>query len=193
MATRTPPAPEVDEPLGLPAKLGRTLAVVVGLAMAAFWAWTFVSQVNPDVPGSLRRANPDELDDQAYVERSEARCQQLRSDLQRLTPAEKTTSAAERADVLDEANVLVSAMVDDLEADAPTEGDDATSVAGWIADWRVYLADRADYADRLRVDADAKLLVSENPDLGDSVDKTIEIFADDANDMPACQTPGDVG
>jgi len=100
---------------------------------------------------------------------------------------------AERADLLDRATVMVTEMVDDIEADAPASGDDAVSLRGWFSDWRTYLADRDAYADRLRVDPDAKFLVSENGEFEDSVDKTIEVFAEDANDIDACATPGDVG
>ena len=93
--------------------------------------------------------------------------------------------------VIVEANALVAAFVEDLEADAPTEGDDGTSMAGWIGDWRTYVADREDYVVRLREDPEARFLVDET-DFGDSVDKTIEIFAD-VNGIPDCATPGDVG
>jgi hypothetical protein len=53
------------------------------------------------------------------------------------------------------------------------------------------VANRRDYADRLRVDPEARLLLDQSLG-GDSVDKPIEIFAD-VNDMPTCATPGDVG
>ncbi|HEX2576185.1 MAG TPA: hypothetical protein VHK88_07530 [Aquihabitans sp.] len=184
MPTTSAPAPEVDEPLALPSRVGRTLAVIAALAMILFWIWIFA--------GGPRKANADRLDDRAYVERTEQRCQRLLTDLDELPAAGEATSAAERADVLDRANVLVAAMVDDIQADAPTTGDDGESLRGWFADWRAYVADREAYAERLRADPDARLLVTENPELKDSVDRTIKIFAD-VNDMPDCATPGDVG
>lgn len=184
MPTRTDPAPELEEPLDPPSTAIRVLAVIVVLAMMLFWIWIFAR--------GPAKANPDRLDDRAYVERTEKRCQQLLTDLEALPPAEKADSASGRADVLDRANVMVAAMVDDIEGGAPTTGDDGVSLKRWFVDWRTYLADRKDYADRLRRDPDAKLLVTENPELKDSVDRTIQIFAD-VNDMGDCATPGDVG
>lgn len=184
MPTRTAPAPDSLEPQSALSKVLWGLAVVVVLSMVLFWIWIFA--------GGPKRANPDRLDDRVYVERTETRCRQLLTDLKALPPAEKAATASERADVLDQANVMVAAMVDDIEADAPTTGDDGVSLKKWFVDWRTYLADREDYADRLHRDPNAKLLVTENPELKDSVDRTIQIFAD-VNDMGDCATPGDVG
>lgn len=162
----------------------RTLAVIAALAMFLFWLWIFT--------GGPRKANPDRLDDRAFVERAEARCDRLLTDLEDVQAASEADSATERAAALDRANVLVMAMVDDLEADAPLSGDDRKSLDGWFQDWNAYLDDRRTYADALRVDPDAQLRITENTELRDGVDKTIEIFAD-VNDMPSCATPGDVG
>jgi hypothetical protein len=163
--------------------IGRIAAVIVGLAIALFWIWVF--------SGAPARDNPDELDDPAYVEALEERCLQLRSDIDELPPPTETPTAPERAAVLAQANELVSAFVADLEAGAPTEGDDAISMGGWIEDWRVYLANREDYADRLLEDPGARLLLDES-ELGDAVDQTIQVFAQ-INGIPDCATPGDVG
>ncbi|MEZ5178916.1 MAG: hypothetical protein R2746_11760 [Acidimicrobiales bacterium] len=106
------------------------------------------------------RPNPDRLDDRAFV----ARRSSLRAPAgrpRRTAGPGDFGSAEGRADVLDQANAMVATMVDDLEADAPTTGDDAVRMEGWIADWRTYLADR-DYALCLREDPDAKLLISVN-------------------------------
>jgi hypothetical protein len=61
---------------------------------------------------------------------------------------------------------------------------------GWLADWRIYLIDREDYAERLATDPEARLLLDESQ-LGDPVDKTIEIFAQ-VNGISDCATPGDL-
>lgn len=184
MPTRTAPVPEVDEPLGLPSKLARGLGVVVALALILFWIWIFA--------GGPKKANPDRLDDRAYVERTSERCGRLLDDLERLTPASESATNVERAQVVGAANALVAEMVDDIQGDAPTTGADAEVLRGWFRDWHTYLDDREDYAGRLRRDPDAQFLVTENEEFHDSVDKTIEVFAD-VNDMPDCATPGDVG
>ena len=181
-----PSAPQdLDEPLAMRWSVGRVLALVVSVSLVVFWIWIF--------SGAPARPNPDRLDDRAYVARAQARCEQLLDDLAELPGPGEFGTADNRADVLLQANALVTDMVDDLEADAPKTGDDAVRTKGWIADWRTYLAERADYAARLREDPDAKLLITVNADLQDPVDKTIQIFADDVNEMPACATPGDVG
>lgn len=177
------PEREVEEPLGMTGTALRAVAVIAALAMVLFWAWIF--------SGGPKKQNPDYLDDRAYVTRSAERCRQLIDDLKALPNAEAASTAKQRADVLDQANELVSGMVDDLESTAPRTGDDAKSLKGWIADWRTYVENREDYARRLRTDPGARLLLDANPG-GDPVDRPIEVFAD-VNDMPDCATPGDVG
>jgi len=179
----TLPEAEVEEPLSMSWSVGRVLAVVTMVAIAVFWAVVFL--------GIPKKENPDRLDDRAFVERTITRCDGLLEDLGELPNAAFVESATDRADVLDDATDLVEAMVDAIEADAPTTGDDAISLDGWIGDWRTYIENRRDYADRLRVDPEARLLLDQSLG-GDSVDKPIEVFAD-VNDMPTCATPGDVG
>jgi hypothetical protein len=173
----------VAEPLAMSWTIGRVLVVLAVLAMVGFWAWIFA--------GGPRQENQDRLDDRRYVARIEQRCRTARADLAKLPNAASIDRADERADVLDDANVIVTAMVDDLERWAPKTGDDGQSVRGWIKDWRTYLKDRRAFADALRKDPDARLLLDLSP-LGDSVDKTIQVFTQ-VNEMPACDTPGDVG
>ena len=156
--------------------------VIIGTVI--FWVWIF--------SGAPKRSNPDRLDDRTFVTNTHARCRELRRELDRLEGAEAATSAVARADVLAVANERVALMIDDLEASAPTTGDDGERLRGWFGDWRTYLEDREAYERALRTDPGAKMTVSENAVLSDGVDKTIEVFAD-VNDMPDCATPGDVG
>lgn len=179
----TLPEAEVEEPLSMSWSIGRVLAVTAMVAMAIFWAIVFL--------GIPKKENPDRLDDRAFVERTIIRCDALLEDLGELPNGSFIEDHVERADVLDDATDLVEAMVDEIDADAPKTGEDAVSLEGWIGDWRTYVANRRDYADRLRSDPEARLLLDQSLG-GDSVDKPIEIFAD-VNDMPTCATPGDVG
>ncbi len=162
---------------------GRGAAIVAIVTMIIFWIWIF--------SGAPAKYNPDRLDDRAYVAELEDRCQALRDGIGDLPNAADLETPAERADVLDEANVLVGEFIDDLEAGAPTTGDASVSISGWIGDWKKYLANREDYAERLRTEPNAQLLLDRSK-LGDSVDKTIEIFSQ-VNEIPSCDTPGDVG
>lgn len=182
-APKTPAAPEQDGPYRMGFTWGRGLAIGAVVLMVIFWIWIF--------SGAAKKDNPDYLQDRAYAESLEERCQALRDDLEDLPNAADLTTQDQRADVLDDANVLVGQFIDDVAADAPKSGDASISMKGWLADWRIYLSDREDYADRLRTEENAQMLVSPSK-LGDSVDKTIQIFTQ-VNDIPACDTPGDVG
>jgi hypothetical protein len=180
---KQPAAPEDDGPYRMGFTWGRALAIGTVVTMIIFWIWIF--------SGAPKRENADYLDDREYAAALEDRCQALRDDLARLPNAAGLKTQADRADVLDDANVLVGRFIDDVEADAPTTGDAAVSMKGWLTDWKTYLGDREDYAERLRTEDNAQLLLSRSK-LGDSVDKTIQIFTQ-VNDIPACDTPGDVG
>lgn len=182
-APKQPVPPSEEGPYRMGFTWGRGLAIGAVVAMIIFWIWIF--------SGAPAKDNPDRLKDEAYVAQLEDQCQALRDDLAELPNAADLKTQAQRADVLDDANVLVSEFIDQLAADAPTDGNAAVSMKGWIADWRIYLQDREDYAERLRTDQNAQLYVSRSK-LGDSVDKTIQIFSQ-VNEIPACDTPGDVG
>jgi hypothetical protein len=90
--------------------------------------------------------------------------------------------------VLEDANRVFARMVDDL-ADLAPPGDDGRIVGLWIDDWRTYLGDRREFAERLRVDPDARLLVTPAPG-GRHITERIDDFAAD-NRIPACSTPLD--
>lgn len=159
------------------------MAIVAVVTMILYWTWIF--------SGAPAKDNPDRLQDRAYAARLEDQCQGLRDGLEKLPNAADLSTPAARADVLDRANVLVGKFIDELEAGAPTSGDASVSIEGWIGDWRKYLANREDYAKRLRTEPNAQLLLDRSK-LGDSVDKTIQIFSQ-VNEIPSCDTPGDVG
>ena len=162
--------------------IGRALVVAVVLGLVLFWAWIF--------SGAPRRQNPDYLDDRRWVAAAERSCAATRERLENLPDATTTTDATARAEVLDRATDLLDTMVDGL-ADPPADDRaDADLVRRWVDDWRRYLVARRDYADRLRIDPDARLLLDEK--FNDPLDRVIETFAD-VNAMPSCATPGDVG
>jgi hypothetical protein len=83
-------------------------------------------------------------------------------------------------------------MLDDLDGmvtlvPAGHERDNATE---WLADWRTFLADREDFADRLHTDPDARMLVSEKAGEGRHITEWIDEFAQ-ANHMSSCASPMD--
>jgi hypothetical protein len=91
--------------------------------------------------------------------------------------------------VVSRANDELDEMLDAIEADEPTGKGDLDVVRPWLADWRTYLGDRRDYAERLRTDPKARLFVDEK--FNDSIETVIETFAE-VNEMDSCVVPGDV-
>jgi hypothetical protein len=167
-----------------PSRLGRSLAVTAVLLMVAMWGYVVYLAFGPG-----RADPPDRLDDPGFAVAAQARCDQALDRIAALQPASQAPTAAARADVLDVANADLADMLADLEAIQP-DGEDGVIVGRWLVDWHTYLADREDYADRLREDEEARLLVS--PKKGQQVTEFLDAFAKD-NDMPACSTPSDAG
>jgi len=159
------------------------LTVLTVLGLVAFWIWIF--------SGAPSRNNPDRIDDRAFVTTMRGRCTSALDQINRLTPASDSRTAADRAAVVDHATTILDGLVDRIEADAPRTGDDAVRLRGWLRDWRTYLRDRRDYTRRLRSNPRAALLLDVNK-AHDSVDRVITNFAD-INNSPSCEAPGDVG
>ncbi|MGH9216931.1 MAG: hypothetical protein ACRDZS_11790, partial [Acidimicrobiales bacterium] len=120
------------------------------------------------------------------------RCAATLEEVDRLPVASASHTAAERAGVLARANGAYAAMLDeldDLETLAPA-GDQRQRANEWLGDWRTYLGDREKYAEALRTDPDARLLVSAKPGEGQQITGWIDEFAK-ANRMPSCVSPTD--
>jgi hypothetical protein len=163
-----------------PSRIGRGLAVLVVAAIVLMWLYIF-SGVAAEDP-------PDQLDDDAFALVAEPRCDAALAELDALPSAGESGSAAERAVVLDEANEILADMVDDLAAVEVDDEDGRELVGLWLDDWRRYLADRRAYAEELRVDEDAELLVTARG--GRQITLTIDRFAT-VNEMASCVTPLD--
>ncbi|HLT17498.1 MAG TPA: hypothetical protein VK007_12415 [Acidimicrobiales bacterium] len=157
------------------------VAVIVGIV--GLWGYILYLAIGPG-----RQDPPDRLADPDFAPAAQARCSAALDEVALLPPANATRSAEERAEVIETANEVFEAMLDDLAALAP-EGEEGEIVAAWIADWRTYLGDRARYADELREDPTAPFLVSTRQ--GEQVTEYMDAFAAD-NRMPACGTPLDV-
>ena len=161
----------------------RALVVLAIVAMVAMWGYVLYLAFGPG-----RQPPPDQLADPTFGRLAQERCEAAHDVVAALPPAVETETAAERADIVDEANARFSTMIDEIEPLAP-EGEDGAIVAAWIADWRTYLDDRAAYADALRRDPDARLYVTARD--REQVTEYIDAFAAD-NHMAACGTPIDV-
>jgi len=176
MSTTTPAAPTART-----VTPGRVAAVVVCLGLALLWIYV-LTQRPERVAGTLT--------DPAFAQAAQPICLATVQRLAELPQAFEVPDGAARADVVEASDVELAAMLDRLEAVAPTEGEDAAMVREWLDDWRTHLGDRADYARRVRVDGSARFYVTAKD--RDQITDPIDHFAE-VNRMPACATPGDLG
>jgi hypothetical protein len=174
-------SPTIDRPSRW--RPSRVVIMVVVIAMLAMWGYVLYLAFGPG-----RQAPPDRLDDPAFAIAAQARCDATLDEVAALPAASESTTAADRADVVEEANDLFATMLDDLAALAPA-GEDGDLVREWLADWHTYLGDRQAYADAIRSDPEAQLLVSAKD--REQITEFLDAFAAD-NRMIACATPLDV-
>jgi hypothetical protein len=187
---KTDAGPDAEEPEAPATRRwtpARALLAVVVLAMVAMWGYVLFLAFGPG-----RQPPIDRLDDPAFAEAGEARCAEALEEVVTLPAANASDTAAERADVLERADTTFEDMLDDLDGmvDLAPAGDQRRRATEWLADWRTYLGDREAYVEALRVDPDARLLVSEKEGEGRQITGWIDEFAK-ANRMPSCITPTD--
>ena len=163
---------------------GRVVVALLVVGMVAMWVYVLYLAFGPG-----RQAPPDRLSDPAFATAAQARCDAAHAVVGQLPTANLAPDATAQAAIVDQANAEFSSMLDDLEAIVPS-GEDGTLVEEWLADWRTYLGDRERYADALRSDPDARLLVT--PKDREQITMYLDAFAAD-NKMIACATPLDVG
>lgn len=174
--TAAPTAPQQ------PSRFGKVAARVIVLGLVAMWGYVLYLAFGPG-----RADSPDKLADPTFAADAQARCDAALTLVAQLPPASESPNAAARADVLEEADTNLAAMLDDLREIVPP-GEDGEIVSEWLDDWTVYLGDREAYVVALRKEDNPRLLVS--PKGGNQVTDYIDQFAKD-NAMPACSTPAD--
>jgi hypothetical protein len=157
------------------------------VALVSMWGYVLFLAFGPG-----RQPPIDRLEDPAFAEAGEARCAEAVEQVEALPTASESADAAERADVLAQADATFEDMLDDLDemVELAPAGDQRRRATEWLADWRTYLSDRRAYADALRTNPGARLLVSEKPGEGRQITGWIDEFAA-ANRMPSCVTPTD--
>jgi hypothetical protein len=166
---------------------GRLAIAAVVVALVSMWGYVLFLAFGPG-----RQPPVDRLDDPAFAQAAEERCAAAVDQVDDLPVASASHTAEERAEVLDQADAAYRSMLDDLDdmVDLAPAGDQRRRVQEWLADWRVYLGDREAYADALRADPDARLLVSSKPGEGRQITGWIDEFAK-ANRAPSCVSPVD--
>ena len=165
----------------------RLFLLVVVVALVSMWGYVLYLAFGPG-----RQPPIDRLDDPAFAAAAEDRCAEALDESTSCPVASESPTAAERAGVLDAGRRRVRghARRPRRHGRAGAGGRPATPgnrVAGRLA----HLPRRPEaYADALRTDPDARLLVSEKAGEGRQVTGWIDEFAK-ANRMPSCVTPTD--
>lgn len=162
-----------------------TLTVICAL-IAAMWVYAFLF---------APRESINRIKDTAWMTRSEARCaaaEDERFALADNSPMDPNDVVALRrkADIVDKATDSLERAIDDIEADIPSDPKGRAIVPKWIADYRVYVRDRRDFAAALRT-ADRRPYFSETEIEGVPISERIGKFARE-NDMKSCQPPSDL-
>ncbi len=161
-----------------------TKVVLTVTLVASFGVWGYA------LSGFADRTAPDTFDSPELSASFEAICRDQMAVFDALPNAEEAVDNVDRAAQISARNDVLRAMIDDLAA-VPTSSDrDATMSQGWIDDWRTYVGERQDYADRFAEDPSAVSYFSAVG--GERIEKRITRLAR-TNLMFSCETPTDVG
>jgi hypothetical protein len=163
----------------------RIVVGVVIVAFAGFWIWALFFASKEAV---------NRIGDRAWAERAEAICAQANIEREgladfRVVDESNPAMLVERGDLIDRVTDVIERMLDDVVAVEPADDKGQAIVPLWEADYRTYLANRREFADRLRAghnDAFRETAVDGIP-----ISDKLEVFAGD-NDMPSCAPPHDL-
>lgn len=162
-------------------RIARIAGVAVFVAFGVMWAYVFANQ------GKIEPAAW--LSDRRFPEAAEPICAAAMADIDELPRAHESQTAVERAGVVETATDRLVQMQDELRDVVPAGGDREEFIHMWVEDWSIYIEDRYDYAEALRVDESAEFLVTQK--YGTQLSKSIDNFAQ-VNKMGSCETPDDV-
>ena len=177
------PRSDGEHEAGVRRRSGVWGAAALMAAMAGLWAYAFLAP--QDVPGRM--------DDTAFPTAAEPVCAAAAGELAALPRSLDATDPVERAAQVDASTDRLEAMVDELATLVPTTEPEQQMVTEWLDDWRRYLANRRDYADRLAAgDIDARFYVDQSERDGRQITNALDRFAD-INKMSSCASPSDVG
>ncbi len=172
---------QLEKPRSPISKVGILLAGIVIFVSFLPWAWRWSPWADRTADGLL--------DDPTYATLAEPVCAAALDELGELPTALEAESPAERGEQVRAANVILTELVDDLEGLITGSERDVENLNEWIGDWRTYLDNRVDYAERVSVDGDAVFFVSAQGI--ERLDRRIPRFAV-ANEMFSCITPDDI-
>lgn len=160
--------------------------LVAGIAIAATFAiWVYAFS------GAARRDPPDLLDDPGFAVRAEQICTAALADIDEMPDALDAVDGPDRGNQIRNTTVRFESMLDELDRLVGGSNRDIEIAGGWLADWRVLIQDRYNYADAITVDDQAQYLVTD-VGAGERMDRRLTRVAN-TNAMPSCAAPGDVG
>ncbi|MEI7591733.1 MAG: hypothetical protein WCK41_00770 [Actinomycetes bacterium] len=164
-------------------RVGRFSLGLVVVLLIAMWGGIFFGFFDKTAPGTL--------DDRSYGEQSETLCASAKQQLDALPKAFETTDHVARADVVAQSNLQLRALLDQISVGSPANGRDGMMTQEWLGDWATYIANREDYATRLRSDEMARFYETPKSSASEQISKPIDRFAY-VNHMPSCDTPKDM-
>ena len=169
----------------------RPAAIAVSVALAALVAmWVYIFFF-------ADTTNPNRLPDRAWAPRAEAVCATYAKQINALPEAAtfadikpKSEALRQRAVVGRQVTDLLSAMVAQLRALPTADAVTAAAVNKWLGDYDTYIGDRERHL--------ARWAAGEDPPFAETADgnRPLSIGMDDfadANDMPSCVVPQDLG
>ena len=161
------------------------LFIVCGL-IVAMWVYAF---------GFAPRESFNKIGDDAWKARAQARCLRAREErfaFQDLTRMDPNDHAAmlKKADIVDKATDSLERAINDIAADVPNDPKGRDLVPQWIADYRILIDNRREFADELRSMTRRPYFAESEKD-GVPISEPIGKFARE-NSMRACQPPTDL-
>jgi hypothetical protein len=155
----------------------RKVVMTLGfVGFVAFWVWALFFASKEAI---------NKIEDRAWAERAEAICATYDIEIRALD-AQASADLAVRAELVRTSTNLLSDMLDEVTAVAPTDEKGQAIVPLWEADYRTLLEDRYRYADQLASGQDGPF--TETAVEGVPITERIETFAGD-NEMDSCRPP----
>ena len=167
-------------------KITRGFLVSVCVLIAVMWVYAF---------GFAPRESFNKINDEAWQARAQAHCKKAedqRFSLEDLTPMKVDDPAAllKKAKIVEAATDTLENAINLIAADRPTDAKGQELVPKWIADYRVYIADRRAFIVALRTTSKRPYFAETDVE-GVPVSERIGKFARE-NNMKTWQTPYDL-
>lgn len=167
-------------------RLTRVGLTIVCIPIAAMWVYAF---------GFASRESVNKIGDKTWQANAQAICLDAQNyrfsleDLSEMDPTD-TQAMAKKADIVDKATDSLAEAIDKISKLTPSDEKGKAIVPDWLADYKVYIENRRQFAERLRTE-DRRPYFSETEVEGVPISERIGKFARE-NNMKACQPPVDL-